>query len=197
MSLRTIRLTAWAAVAVIAVVGLTFLLFSPERRGGSVETATIGGPFSLTSQHGKTVTEADLEDHPSALFFGYTHCPDVCPTTLFEATGWLQALGKDADRLKFYFVTVDPQRDTQELLADYMEAFDPRITGLTGSREAVDEIISGYRVYASKVDGDEASYTMDHTASVYLLDEEARLVGTIDYQEDPDTALAKLRRLVN
>ncbi|MHA1553590.1 MAG: SCO family protein [Alphaproteobacteria bacterium] len=196
MSLRTIRRIAWAGVAIVVATGLISLLFLPEKHDSIVESATIGGPFSLTDQHGNTVTEADLSGHPSALFFGYTHCPDVCPTTLFEATGWLQVLGDAADRLNFYFVTVDPERDTIELLADYMEAFDPRITALTGSRGAVDQILRGYRIYAAKAGDDADFYTMDHTASVFLLDDAVRLFATIDYQESSDIALAKLRRLI-
>jgi protein SCO1/2 len=130
------------------------------------------------------------------MFFGYTFCPDVCPTTLFEMTGWLDKLGPDADKLGIYFVSVDPERDTEEMLAEYLSAFDPRITGLTGSTEAVAEIVKGYRVYARKVPLDSGGYVMDHTATIYLLDSNAVFTGTIDYQENPDTALKKLRRLV-
>ena len=196
MSLRAIRLAAWIAVAVAAAGALTMLLISPGGERPVVTAATIGGDFELIDQRGATVTEASLQGHPSALFFGYTHCPDVCPTTLFEATVWMERLGADAAKLHIFFVTIDPERDTPDMLAEYLQAFDPRITGLTGSREAVDEIIAGYRVFARKVPGDETAYTMDHTATVYLLDARAHLVGTIDYQEDPEIALAKLKRLV-
>jgi len=99
--------------------------------------------------------------------------------------------------LRFYFVTADPERDTPRVLAEYMEAFDPRIIGLSGSREAVDQILAGYRVTALKVPGEGDAYTMDHTASVYLLDAETRFVGTISYSEDSDVALTKLRNLIN
>jgi protein SCO1/2 len=111
-------------------------------------------------------------------------------------TGWLKELGPDADKLKVYFVTVDPERDTQETLASYLSAFDPRIAGLTGSPQAIEKMIKAYRIYARKVPLDGGGYVMDHTASVYLLDDEAVFTGTIDYQEAPDTALAKLRRLI-
>jgi protein SCO1/2 len=131
------------------------------------------------------------------MFFGYTFCPDVCPTTLFEMTGWLEKLGPDADNLGVYFVSVDPERDTQETLAEYLSAFDPRITGLTGTPEEVAEIVKGYRVYARKVPLDSGGYVMDHTATIYLIDSDGVFTGTIDYQEDSDTALKKLRRLVD
>ncbi len=196
MTLRTIRWIAWAAVAVVAAGALGVTLWSANREEPTVAMASIGGPFSLVDQNGATVTEADLDGHPSVLFFGYTHCPDVCPTTLFEATGWLEQLGDDADRLAVYFVTVDPERDTQAVLSEYLQAFDPRISALTGSRDAVDEILAGYRVFARKINPDEEFYTMDHTATVYLLDSGAQLVGTIDYQEDVDSAMSKLRRLI-
>jgi protein SCO1 len=193
--LRAIRYAAWAAVVVaLAIVG--YVAWQQTAGSGRIAAASIGGPFSLTDQHGATVTEAALKGHPTALFFGYTFCPDVCPTTLFEMTGWLKQLGPGADKLKVYFVTVDPERDTQEALASYLSAFDPRISGLTGSPEAVEKMIKAYRIYARKVPLDGGGYVMDHTASVYLLDADATFTGTIDYQEAPDTALAKLKRLI-
>jgi protein SCO1/2 len=195
-ALRVIRYVAWAVVAVVAIAAG---VVAWQWQGGGVQriaAASIGGPFTLTDQTGATVTETALQGHPTALFFGYTFCPDVCPTTLFEMTNWLGKLGSDGDTLKVYFVTVDPERDTQEALASYLSAFDPRITGLTGSREAVDKIIKEYRIYARKVPLDSGGYIMDHTASIYLLDSDAVFTGTIDYQEDPDIALQKLQRLI-
>jgi protein SCO1 len=195
-TLRVVRYVTWAAVAIIA---LAAAIVAWQWYGGGVQriaAASIGGPFTLTDQTGATVTDAALKGHPTAMFFGYTFCPDVCPTTLFEMTGWLEKLGPDADKLKVYFVTVDPERDTQEALASYLSAFDPRIAGLTGSQEAIDKIVKEYRVYARKVPLDSGGYVMDHTASIYLLDSDAVFTGTIDYQEDPDTALQKLKRLI-
>lgn len=199
MTLKTVRIAAWAAVAIVVVVVAGMALF-PRFLPSEVPVpvaATIGGPFELQDQSGATVTYDDLRGQKSALFFGYTNCPDVCPTTLMEATTWLEALGDRSDDLNVYFVTVDPERDTQDLLAEYMEAFDPRIRGLTGDRAAVDEVIESFRVYAAKVETDDPDYyLMDHTASVYLLDDEAQLVSTISYEEDPDVAMEKLRRLL-
>ncbi len=194
--LRTIRIVVWVAVAVL--VGSLGAIFLLDQKGAvsPITTASIGGPFSLTDQNGNTVTEAALQGHPSALFFGYTYCPDVCPTTLADMTIWLQSLGDAGNKLKVYFVTVDPERDNQETMAAYLEAFDPRITGLTGPRPAIDEMLKAYRVYSRKVPGEDGTYTMDHSASVYLLDSNAKFVSTVDYQEKPETALAKLKRLV-
>jgi len=194
-ALRAVRYAAWAAVLLAcAVVGYFALV--PRDGGGAIDIASIGGPFTLTDQNGQTVTDASLKGHPSAIFFGYTFCPDVCPTTLFEVTDWLGKLGPDADRLKVYFVSVDPERDTQEKLADYLKAFDPRITGLTGTPEAVDGIAKAYRVFYRKVPIDGGGYLMDHTASIYLLNGDGTFTGTIAYEENEDAALAKLRRLV-
>jgi protein SCO1/2 len=193
--LRTVRTLVWVCVLALASALLSAVTLG--HRGGMqvITGAQIGGPFTLTDQNGNTVTEAALQGHPSALFFGYTYCPDVCPTTLADLTGWMQQLGADADRLKVYFVTVDPERDTRETMASYLQAFDPRIVGLTGSRDQVDQILKDYRVFSRKVPGADGSYTMDHTATVYLLDKTAQFVATLDYQEKPDVALQKLKRL--
>ncbi len=191
--LRRIRVLLWLAVAV-AIVGFAAFAYKAET-GGRMMASTIGGPFSLVDQNGATVTEAALKGHPSLMFFGYTFCPDVCPTTLLATSNWLKALGPDGDRLKVYFVTVDPERDTVAQIRSYLGAFDPRITGLTGPRSALDPMLKEFRVYSKKV-GDGDDYAMDHTAAVYMLDAKGNLVGTVDYQEDDATALAKIRRLM-
>ena len=195
--LRAIRVIVWVAVAVLlgTAGGLYFL---GQFGGGTpkVVASQIGGPFTLTDQNGNTVTEAALQGHPSALYFGYTYCPDVCPTTLADLTQWMGDLGPDADKIKVYFITVDPERDTQEAMASYMQAFDPRFTALTGTRPQIDQVIKEYRIYSRKVPGDDGSYTMDHTATVFLLNAKAELVSTIDYQEETDKALAKLKRVI-
>jgi protein SCO1/2 len=195
-TLRAIRIATWAAVAILGAAVLWLTVFNRSDDGGGIAAAAIGGPFSLVDQTGAPVTEAALKGHPSAMFFGYTFCPDVCPTTLADMTLWLQELGPVGDRLKVYFVTVDPERDTPDAMAEYLQAFDPRIVGLTGDRAAVDAMLAAFRVYARKTGEDGDYYLMDHTASVYLLDENAQFVGTVDYQEAPETALAKLKRLV-
>ena len=198
MNLKAIRIAAWAAVAA-CVVGVAVLAMLPREdpRVARMAAARIGGPFSLTDQFGQTVTYGDLKGQKSAIFFGYTHCPDVCPTTLYEAGLWLEALGDAADALHVYFVTIDPERDTPEMLADYLRAFDPRIRALTGSREAIDQAIENFRVIAVKVETDDPEfYLMDHTASVFLLDDDASLVSTVDFQDDMDIAMGKIRKLL-
>lgn len=193
-TLRVIRYGVWVLVAVAAIAAAVYLVLpSLTRQDGAV---TIGGPFTLTDQTGTTVTEAALQGHPSLIYFGYTYCPDVCPTTLFDATNWLKTLGPDADKLKFYFVTVDPARDTQQVMSQYLQAFDHRMIGLTGSPEAIEKTVKAFRIYARKVDGENGAYTMDHSASVYMFDSKAKFAGVIAYQEPDDQVLPKLRKLI-
>lgn len=159
----------------------------------------VGGAFRLHATHGETVSEADLHGKPTALFFGYTFCPDVCPSTLYEASNWLAKLGPDADAIRIMFVTVDPERDTLEHLQDYMSAFDSRIIGLTGSRKQIDQIVQAFRVTSERVNidsEDPETYLINHTASVFLLDRNGAFVDAIGYQEDTAKALAKIRHLI-
>lgn len=199
--LKLIRYGAWAAVAaLLGVVAFVSLDYYRGNGKGSViaPLASIGGPFTLVDgSTGKTVTEADFKGKPSAYFFGFTFCPDVCPTTLAEVQGWIETLGPDADKMNFAFVSVDPERDTPEVMRDYVAAFDKRIRPLSGTREQVDAMIKAYRVYARKVELDGGDYTMDHSAAIFLMDSDNRFVGTIAYEEDPKNAMAKLRRLID
>lgn len=198
MTIRTIRTALWVAVgfAGLAFGVLLFVLVTgPDARRLSAGEP-LGGPFALLDQNGAPVTEAIFRGQPSAVTFGFTSCPDVCPTTLMEMAAWRQALGPTADDLKLVFVTVDPERDTPSALKDYLAAFSPAIVGITGESDKVATMLKSYHVYWRKVPQDAGGYTMDHTASVFLLDEKGRLAGTIGHGEDREAALAKLRRLV-
>jgi protein SCO1/2 len=159
--------------------------------------AAIGGPFSLVDSTGKRISDQDLLGKPFAVFFGYTHCPDVCPTTLQDMSGWLQSLGPDAVKLRILFVTVDPERDTPQALKSYMSAFDSRIIGLTGTSAEVANMLAAYRVYAKKVDVKGGDYAMDHSAVVYLMGADGRFKTIIGYQEQPTAAARKLEDLVH
>ncbi|ALV25767.1 MULTISPECIES: SCO family protein [Pannonibacter] len=198
-SLKFIRYGAWAAVAALAI-GAGYVTVSQMQTGGGgaqvASVASIGGPFTLVRGDGTTVTDKDFAGKPLAIFFGFTFCPDVCPTTLSDLQGWIEQLGPDADKMSYAFVSVDPERDTPQVIGDYVAAFDPRITPLTGSREQIDEVIKAYRVYAKKVPLDGGGYTMDHSAMIYLMDGSNRFVGTIAYEEDQATALQKLKNLI-
>lgn len=155
--------------------------------------SAIGGPFELVDQEGRTVTERDLKGHPTLLFFGFTHCPDICPTAMFDVSEVFRALG-DKQKVAGYFVTVDPERDTPEVLKNYLQSFDPRLRGLSGSPEAVAAMAKTYRVYFKKVPTDGGDYTMDHSALVYLMDKEGRFVAPFNLKRKPEEAAADLRR---
>jgi protein SCO1 len=156
--------------------------------------APYGAPFTLTDANGQPITEAALKGHPSAVFFGFTHCPEVCPTTLFEMKGWMDKLGDDGKNVKAFFVSIDPERDTPEILKSYIGNVTDRVTGITGDPTAIAAMAKAWGVYAKKVPTSDGSYTMDHTALVFLLNSKGQFHGTIAYGENPDTAFAKFQR---
>jgi len=175
---RTIRpLVIVASFAASLLVGLVIMLWALGGLRGVTAPAAIGGPFQLTDQAGQTVTEKDLRGRPTLIFFGFTHCPDVCPTSLFEISEVLKAMGKDADRVNAFFVSVDPERDTAAAMKDYLSSFDPHLKGLTGNPESVAKVLSAYRVYSKKVPLKDGDYTMDHTALIYLMDRDGQFVS--------------------
>lgn len=158
-------------------------------------TGGIGGPFELTSHRGEAVSDRSLRGRPYLAFFGFTHCPDICPTTLFELTDLMKELGPQADAFNALLISVDPERDTQNLLSLYMEAFDPRIIAVRGTRKQTDQVLSAFRATAKRVDTDGGSYTMDHTAGIFLMDADGRFQGMLDMHEPRETRLKKLRNL--
>ncbi|ABA03412.1 Electron transport protein SCO1/SenC [Nitrobacter winogradskyi Nb-255] len=195
MSNRFVRpLILVAAFAGSLVVGLTVVMWLLGGLASKPTAASIGGPFQLTDQTGQTVTEKDMVGRPTIVFFGYTHCPDVCPTSLFEMSEVLRAMGPDADRVNAYFITVDPERDTQETMKSYLSSFDPRLKGLTGDPAAVEKALSGFRVYAKKIPLKDGGYSMDHTALIYLMDRDGRFVSSFDLKRSAEAAAADLRR---
>src|ERR1700735_1896334 len=128
------------------VVGLLLMLWALGGLKNVTAPAAIGGPFQLTDQTGQTVTDKNLLGHPTLIFFGFTHCPDVCPTSLFEISEVLRAMGKDADRVNAYFISIDPERDTSAAIKDYLSSFDPHLKGLTGDPEIITKVITEYRL---------------------------------------------------
>jgi protein SCO1 len=192
---RTTRpLIVVAAFASSLIVGLVVVLWMLGGLRGVTAPAAIGGPFQLTDQAGQTVTEKNLQGKPTLIFFGFTHCPDVCPTSLFEISEVLRAMGGDADRVNAWFVSVDPERDTAAAMKDYLSSFDPHLKGLTGDPDAVAKVISGFRVYAKKVPLKDGDYTMDHTALIYLMDRDGKFVAPFNLKRTPEAAAADLKR---
>ncbi len=156
--------------------------------------AAVGGPFHLEDQNGKPVTDADMKGRPFLVFFGFTHCPDICPTTLFDMSQLLRALGPDANHVGALFITVDPERDTPAVIKDYLSNFDPHLRGLTGDQAAINAAIKAYRVYAKKVPLENGDYTMDHTAVVYLMDKDGHFVAPFSMKRTTEAEAADLRR---
>ncbi|MCL6708566.1 SCO family protein [Pseudomonas sp. R2.Fl] len=197
--MKTVRIVLWALVVVIAG-ALGWMTFSISQSKNQMAEAPFGVPFELVDQNGKPITEQAFRGKPTVLFFGFTHCPEVCPTTLFELGDWLPKVDPDGTKLGAYFVTVDPERDTPDILGRYISNVTDRVIGIAGPPEKVAEVVKGFRVYAKKVPLDEADpngdYTMDHTASIFLLDAEGRFKGTIAYGENPDVAVQKLENLM-
>jgi protein SCO1/2 len=183
-----------ASFAASLLIGLLVVLWGLGGVRGVTAPAAIGGPFQLTDQSGATVTEKTLQGRPTLIFFGFTHCPDVCPTSLFEISEVLRAMGADADKVNAYFVSVDPERDNITAMKDYLSSFDPHLKGLTGDPEAVAKMLSAYRVYAKKVPLKDGDYTMDHTALTYLMDRDGRFIAPFNLNRKPEEAAADLKR---
>jgi protein SCO1 len=179
-------------LGLVVFLGAIFLITGREH--GTPTSSAIGGPFSLTDQNGKTITDAELKGRPFLVFFGYTHCPDVCPTTLFEVSEVMHTLGKDADKTEALFISIDPERDTPTVLKDYLSSFDPHLRGVTGDVAQIAAVEKTYRVYAKKVPTTNGEYSMDHTALVYLMDKQGRFVAPFNLRRSPEEAAKDLRR---
>ena len=159
---------------------------------------SFGKDFSLIDHHGKQRQLADFKGKLVVMFFGYTQCPDVCPTTMNEMQGVMELMGKDADKVQVVFVTVDPSRDSLELLAQYVPSFDKRFLGMRpDSQEALDKVTKDFKIFYSKVPGKSAnSYTIDHTAGSYVFDTEGRLRLFIKHQQGPALIAEDLKKLL-
>jgi protein SCO1 len=196
MNSRTARilLVLGAFVAGLVLFTTVVFIFTGRSPAPIAMPSAVGGPFKLVDQNAKPITDEDMKGHPFLVFFGFTHCPDVCPTTLFEVSEILRAAGPGAKDARALFITVDPERDTPQVLKDYLGSFDPRVIGVTGDSEAVAAVIKSYRVYAKKVPTDGGGYTMDHTAIVYLMGKDGRFVAPFNMKRRPEEAAADLKR---
>jgi protein SCO1/2 len=180
------------ASLIFAVIFAGFIAFTGSKApapGG----AAIGGPFQLTTHTGKDVSEQDLLGKPFLVFFGYTNCPDICHTTLFEISEILRALGPEA-KVGALFVTVDPERDTPPVLKEYLSNFDPRIVGVTGPRAQLDPMLREYKIFSKRAPGKDGDYSVDHTTVVYLMDKNGRFVSTFNVARKPAEAARELER---
>lgn len=183
----------------VSVLGLAFAVSEYLARQWVPRTQTgfeIGAPFELTDHTGQMVTEDVFIGRASAVFFGFTNCPEICPTTLNDLANARQAMDGDGDKLQIIFITLDPERDTVNVLKDFIPYFGERITGITGSPEAVLQLAKDWGIFWERIQTSGGGYTLDHTATVFLLNRQGRMAGTIDIAEPPDVVEAKLKKLV-
>jgi protein SCO1 len=197
MGARTSRLlvifTAFVAGLVLCL-GIIVFVEGRSAGTGTVQAAAIGGPFNLIDQDGQPFSDQDLKGKAFLVFFGFTHCPDVCPTTLFEISEIMRKLGREAERTAALFISVDPERDTPQAMKDYLSSFDPHLRGLTGDAASLAAVAKAYRVYFKKVPLENGDYTMDHTAIVYLMDQQGRFVSPFNMRRTAEVAAADLRK---
>ena len=192
--IRILLILGAGVAGMILSATVVLLMHEPGSSPAVQRTANIGGPFRLTDQNGRTFTDQDLKGRPFLVFFGFTHCPEVCPTTMFEISEILRKLGPDADRVGALFVTVDPERDTAPVLKDYLSSFDPHLAALTGDLADIAAVAKAYRAYFKKVPLEGSDYTMDHTAIVYLMDKQGRFVSPFSIKRAADVSVADLRK---
>lgn len=200
-SLKFFRWGLWATVALAAVALIMLSDRTPAPQIASLPGAVkIGGPFKLTSHTGDAFDSRNLAGKPYMVFFGFTHCPDICPTTLLDITNQIKDLGDRAKDLKTLFITVDPERDTPEHLSNYLASFDKSIIGLTGSAADIKEVATSFRAMYEKVPAEDSAnavdYSMNHTATVYLMDRTGRFSGTLSFEEKANVRAKKLERLL-
>jgi len=193
MNARMLTIAGGVAVAALALGAGVALRQVVGAQDPAASVATdLGAPFDLIDHTGAPITEAAFEGQTSLLFFGFTHCPEICPTTVYDIESWLSEMEVPVGDVRAFFVTVDPERDTPEFLSDYLTAQSDRITGITGDPEAVFDMARSWRVYWQKRALGEGEYTVDHYASVFVLDDDGRMVDLIAYGEDPAAAKGKI-----
>jgi protein SCO1/2 len=193
---RLVRILAMTAALLAGAAALAAIAIVLWPRGGEVAVApsAVGGPFTLKDQNGRTVTDADFKGKPFLVFFGFTNCPDICPTALFDMSEVFRRLGPDAEKVSALFISVDPARDTPEKLKDYLQSFHERISALTGTQADIDTVTRAYKAYAKRVPLEGNDYTMDHSAIVYLMDKNGRFVAPFNLKRPADEAAKDLRK---
>lgn len=193
--MRQVRIFLWIAVAIALVAAGFLLLRKPAQRPPvqSIELSSIGGPFTLVGSNGQPFSSAKLNGKPYAIFFGFTHCPDVCPTTLARLVKLRQQLDAGEQPFEILFVTVDPERDGPSEVGKYAELFNSPIVGLTGSPAQIGQVKKQFGIFSEKVEQPGGDYTVNHTSTVLLFDRGGKFAGTIAPEEQDAAALAKLK----
>jgi protein SCO1/2 len=195
MTVSRLRIVLWVMVGLAAIGGV--LLALQPRSPVTHETAlgSVGGPFTLTGSDGKPFSSAKLNGRPAAIFFGFTHCPDVCPTTLARLVKLRKELGKGDDAMSIVFISIDPERDGPAEVGSYAQLFNAPIIGLTGSPADIERVKKQFGVYSAKAPQPGGGYSVDHSAAVFLMDRNGKIVATLSPEEGDSVALDKLRRI--
>jgi protein SCO1/2 len=196
--LGRLRAGLWVLVGIAALAGIwiaTRPAPGPEVQSTDQPLASIGGPFTLTGGDGKPFSSSKLQGKPAAIFFGFTHCADVCPTTIARLTKLRRQLGKGDEGFAIIFISVDPERDRPEEVGRYAELFGSPVIGLTGSQAAIGQVKKQFGVYSAKVPQQGGDYSVDHTSTIFLLDRQGRFIATLAPEESDQVALDKLRRV--
>jgi protein SCO1 len=170
---------------------------TPRGAAGTLLASAIGGPFRLVDQNGKTVTDGDLKGEWSLVYFGYTHCPDACPTALNDISIALDELGPKRGAVRPVFITVDPERDTPEVLKSYVTSFDAPILALTGTPEEIAQAAKNYRVYYAKHPEAGGDYSMDHSSVIYVMDPQGRFTASFTHESSPEEIAERLKKLLS
>jgi protein SCO1 len=190
-----LRLALWLLVGLAAIGAILLVMQSRSQTSSETAMATIGGPFTLTGSDGKPFASSRLNGRPAAIFFGFTHCPDVCPTTLARLVKLRRDLGKGDDAMSIVFITVDPERDGPAEVGSYAGLFNAPVIGLTGSPADIERVKKQFGVYSAKVEQPGGGYSVDHSAAVFLMDRNGKFVATLSPEEGDPVALDKLRRI--
>jgi protein SCO1 len=196
--MRQVRITLWVAVAIALLAAGYLLTRQPREPANTLQTTDLvkfGGPFTLVDSKGQPFSNAKLNDKAYAIFFGFTHCPDVCPTTLARLVKLRQQLGPGERPFEILFVTVDPERDGPAEVGKYAELFNSPIVGLTGSPAQIDRVKKQFGIFSQKVEQPGGDYSVNHTSTVLLFDRTGDFAGTISPEEQDSAALAKLQRI--
>ena len=193
------KIATIATVFSLVLVGAFSLSEYIARQLYPQKTATpmqLGSPFSLVSHTGEVITEQAFQGTPSAVFFGFTHCPEICPTTLNDLANARQALAEGRDKLQIVFITLDPERDTVDVLKDFIPYFGDQVTGITGKPQHVLQLAKDWGIFWERIETSGGGYTLNHTSTIFLLNGQGRMTGTIDISEPTDVVEDKLKKLV-
>tara|TARA_B100000953_G_scaffold63752_1_gene50964 strand:+ start:2457 stop:3050 length:594 start_codon:yes stop_codon:yes gene_type:complete len=197
MKINSTRALIILSLSVLIVIGL--LLSNIINKNVQTEyssTTKLGIPFELTDSNGNKITEKAFIGSPTALFFGFAHCPDVCPLTLHRISLLMEKLGNKQNKLNVYFITLDPERDTWKFLNEYLTTFNDRIVGITGESKKIKALAKSWGIHSKKVSSEGENYLIDHTGLIILLDKNGNFLNTIDYKDDFELSLKVIKSIL-